>query len=279
MNQAQESVEQSNSKRYTPPNIHVEAKGLWSSFVRFLNTPTGKTAMMAGGALIGIAIVNRKVKYVRQKSALKETLDKGSAENIAMRIRKAMGIVAWGGLVDWDGTDEAEIVKAVSEIENQEEWQKVIRAYGRLTQGKILAEDLERELSQYYLDKISHVLENKPKNKNSTFPDNSKKLAGKLKDAVEYTWFGISDTDIDKIFDVFYAIPNKTIWTKVKQEYRKISYTGKELWQDLENENRLKNSFNSWTMFTSASSNYYQNSSKTIVDILKDLAIERFGEL
>jgi len=189
-----------------------------------------------------------------------------------------MGTIAWG-VIDWDGTDEAEIVRAISEVSNHQEWQKVIRAYGKLTQGRVLTKDLERELSKFYLDKIAHVLENKPNSKNAQVPDNSQKLANQLKDAIEYTWATLPDTDIDKIFDVFYAVPDKNIWQKVKQKYHQISYTGDGLWQDLENESRLQNSFNSWGMFTSWSSNYYQNSSKAIVDILKDLAIERFGEL
>lgn len=263
------------------PSIHVEAKGIWSAMGRFFNSPTGKTLILVGVSALGINLVNRKVRYIRQKSAFKETLDYGSAENIAMRIKNAMGMVAWGS-IDWDGTDEAAVKEAISEVETKKDWDKVRRAYGKLTQGRSLEQDLNKELGQADLEQIyERILGNKPESKNAPIPDNSKIFAQDLKEAITYTysWFNIPDTDLDGIFDALHAIPNQEIWEKTKEEYAKISYSGKDLWTDLGNENRLKSSFNDLGMFTSWYSTYYQNSSLPIINILKNLAIKKFGNL
>lgn len=227
-----------------------------------------KPLLLLTGALIvtgGVYYANRKIQYKRTRKAEENTAEKGTVENIAKRLKIAMG-----GLID--GTDEAAIYSALAEINSQEEYQGVIQAYAKLTGGKSLNKDLEYELGSDF-NKVSAIISQKKRDRKGEDVDNSKVFARKLHEAINYHQFGMPDTDIDTLFDIFLTIPNNQVFQNTKAEYQAIA--GTDLWTDLKAEWRLSRSIWYADMF----STYNDWSGKRGIDKLREIAKDRFGTL
>lgn len=221
--------------------------------------------------IIGLGVVGvagyygyRAYTKGRKNTVLDKTFDSGTAEAYAQRLKTAMG-------GDWDGTDEGEIIKVFQEIPNQAEYERVEKAFQKLTQRN-LSEALEGELSGEHLDKLRVLKNTKAMDAKSPAPDNSKEIARMLKEAVEGGTFATTLTE--QLFDAFALIPDRPTYLKVKAEYK--NNTGKELWQDLEDEWDLTAS---WTGFYDYFTNDYAGGGSTYLEKLKKETINRFNEL
>lgn len=222
--------------------------------------------------IIGLATVGtigyfgyRAYAKGRKNTVLDRSFDEGTPEAFAQRLKTAMG-------GDWDGTDEAAIIDVFSNIPNQAEYEKVEKAFQKLTQ-KSLSEALESELSGYYLDKLRAIKNTKALDAKSPVPEgNDKQIAKMLKEAVEGTMF--ASTNVELLFDAFKLIPDRPTYEKVKTEYK--SMTGKELWTDLEGEWDLTTI---WNGFSDYLTNPYAGKGVTYFETLKKETIERFNEL
>jgi hypothetical protein len=221
--------------------------------------------------IIGIGVVGvvgyygyRAYTKGRKSTVYDKAFDSGTAEAYAQRLKTAMG-------GSYDGTNEAEIIKVFQEIPNQAEYERVEKAFQKLTQRN-LSEALEEELSGHYLDKLRTFKNVKPLDAKSPAPDNSKEIVRMLKEAVEGGTFATTLTE--QLFDAFALIPDRPTYLKVKAEYK--SATGKELWQDLEGEWDLTAS---WTGFYDLFTNAYAGEGGTYLEKLKKETINRFNEL
>ena len=212
----------------------------------------------------GIYFGRRAIKSSTQSKTYNKTLDDGTPENFALRLKQAMGN-------GYDGTDEAAILAVFAEIPNQDVFEKVEKAYQKLTQRN-LSEALDDELSGYYLDKITLIKNVKAKDARSAPPDNSEQIAKAIHQGIQGTnWVS---TDVELIFDSFKLIADRPTYEKVKTAYRNIS--GNELWEDLEKEWDLTTSWNGLTDFFT---NPYAGNGGTYLNMLKKETIRRFSEL
>jgi hypothetical protein len=206
----------------------------------------------------------RALRKGRANQVYDRAFDDGTPEAFAQRLKTAMG-------GSYDGTDEAEIIKVFSEIPNQAEYEKIEKAFQKLTQRN-LNEALEDELSAYYLDKLRVIKNTKAQDSKSLVPDNAKEIARMLKEGVEGTTF--ATTNIELVFDAFKLIPDRPTYLKVKTAYKEI--TGNDLWEDLRNEWDLTAS---WTGFMDYFSNPYAGQGGTYLELLEKETKDRFSEL
>jgi hypothetical protein len=214
----------------------------------------------------GVYLLNKKIRYKRLSKTEENTLENGTVENIAKRLKLAIG--DW-----WDGADEAGIFKALSEVDTKETYAKVQVAYERLTGGRSLNDDLGKNLSSSAFDTVSALMSQKKEDINSQDADNSQEFARQLKEGVEATQLLMPDTDIDLIFDVFHLIPNQKVFESTKIAFKEM--TRQDLWQALEAEWRLSRT----PAIASITSRYNDWGGVPMIDMLKNIARERFGTL
>lgn len=216
----------------------------------------------------GVYFARQRVLYLRSKKINKNALDKGTVENLAKRIQNAVGN-------RFDGTDEEELFTVASEIQSKDEFDKVSKAFFKLT-NQVLPDVLSKELSSYHYNLITDIIGQKSSSfKSEDFKDNSASIAQKLKEAIYsggFTDLFSATTDVDGVFEAFHLIPNKEVYQNVKAKYKEL--TNKELWVDLEGEWELQESAwnNIWSYFNDGSSD-------TFLEKLRQLAIQKFGEL
>lgn len=219
----------------------------------------------------GVYSVRKKNAYSQKKKIYNKSTESGTAENIAVRLRNAMGDFSYG--IDWDGTDNKQIFEIFSvDIKTKKDYEAVQKAYKKLTQ-KELIDDLNNELKPSEVQKLLDIIAPKAESisKPETATDNSKKYAQDLKEAVYIDNWG-KKTDVPKIFDTFDKIPNQSIFLKTKKEYTII--TGKDLWEDLQNEWGL-----GFTPFWSSMYELDDGTGRTLLEILKSKSQNKFGGL
>lgn len=224
------------------------------------------------GTVAGVVYLTRnKVIYSQKKKIENNALDAGTTSNYAKRLQIAMG-------GDFDGTDEKAIFEVFSEFKSKEEFEQTQKDYSKLTNGKLLSEDLAGELTAEHYAKLQEILSQKKSNFKSpetSVPDNSDLFANMFKKAIEF--YGVksaslSTTDVEAIFGLIETIPNKVIYEKTKEKYKEI--TGRDLWADLENEWDLSN-----PKYLDFFSFYNDWSSETYIEELRTKTIKKFGAL
>lgn len=221
------------------------------------------------GTVVGVGYyIKQKSVYNRRKKAEDNAIEYGTTANFAKRLQIAMG-------GSFDGTDEKAIFQVFSEFRSKDEFELTQREYNRLTGGRILSEDLSRELSVKDYTKLMEIISQKKQNRNSSednVPDSSKEFAQRLRQAIQY-WDVLKFTDIDEIYSVFETIPNVSIYEKTKQEYKNLY--GTELWVDLEGEVDLT----TYKWFANLFSTYSDFSNETHLESLRNFVIKKFGKI
>lgn len=196
-----------------------------------------KYVAYAGGTLLvgGIAFVATRhlLRKTKAGKAEKETLNEGTPENFAKRLKMAFDNDGW-----W-GTNVVEVRKVFTEIPDLSTFSVVSKKYEELTkQSKgALYRDLEEELtsSEYY--EIQSMLKSKPPkpgqkpvfNWNAAYA-----MVHRIKAAFNYTILGMPSTDKGALESALNAIPSLYAFAMVKVAYKK-EY-GREIEADLDSE-------------------------------------------
>ena len=178
--------------------------------------------LVAGALVTGIWYLSNKAKSITQKVAEKESLTEGTPESLAKLLKVA--------LENWN-VDEAVVFDVFSKISSKSQYQEIIKAYSRLTNGKLLNEDLENGMNSTELRTLMATLDVKADRTSSpqTVKNYSKDYAIRLQNAIY--GFGTRSTTSDVIISVFTEIPNLMILEDTKKEYRIL--TGKDLLEDI----------------------------------------------
>lgn len=225
----------------------------------------------------------RSIQYTQKKNILSNSTEKGSTENLATRLKNAMGD-------SYDGTDEKAIFDVFSEIKTQREFEAVQKDYNKLT-NRILMEDLANELTSTEVETLTQNIQAKATKVGQKAPDNSEQFAGKLVELLKKsdgvcdygTWFSPGacyGSDLDGIFHIFEMIPNNEIYEKVKSIYQ--TKTGRTLKNDLERYPHLQE-YASYLALTNSivgiNSNYNDNSGKQYIIMLQEKINNKFGNI
>jgi hypothetical protein len=225
------------------------------------------TGIVAGG----IWYFGRLRRNAQKARVLDHITEEGTSSNIAERLRRAIGS-------GWDGTDENEVLQAISEVKSQNQWESVEKDFLKLT-GANLNDRLSSELSNTLWERVQAMLNLKPNRQGQdTSPENARVIVRMLIDALDYTaaiTFYQNDVDIENVITAMLMIADKAQYELVK----KIFYEqyGMELWQALESEAKL-----TMTWFISLIdyfSNTYAGNGGAYIDIIKENIIRRFGAL
>lgn len=196
-----------------------------------------KYAVYAGSTLLigGVAFFTARhfLKKNKAGNAEKESLNEGTPENFAKRLKMAFDNDGW-----W-GTNVKEIRKVFTEIPDMTAFTKVAAKYEDITkQSKgALFKDLTDELTTSELYEMQSILKGKPMkpgqkpvfNWNAAYA-----IIHRIKAAFDYTVLGMPSTDKGALENALNQIPSLYAFAMVKVGYKK-EY-GREIENDLDDE-------------------------------------------
>ena len=193
---------------------------------------TGIGIGVLGVGVLGFHIIRKQVReskaHITENKAFGDNKHATWAKQLQLAFENDM---FWGM-----GTDEELVRKTMLAIPSIQDYEKVEKAYQKLTKGGSLAEDLASELSaSEYSEMLAIKRQKVQKAKDAkggpTYSPES--WAIRLKAAFDYTWLGIPGTDEEAILAVFGEMPDHVAYFKTKKAYAK-RYPGHNLSQDLD---------------------------------------------
>ncbi len=179
--------------------------------------------MILGSALglTGLALiyfVHNKYWAIRENKTRDDSLEEGTSEDYANRIKMAFDNDGW-----W-GTDVPALRVVMLDIPNIRVWENIKKDFRKLSAGAHLLTEMEKELTKTEWLEMQAIFSTLPSGSSGesgrTFDAGS--IAKRINAAVNNVWFGFwTDVDNDAIDKALVEVPTKRDWEDVKDAYQR----------------------------------------------------------
>jgi len=177
--------------------------------------------IVGGGGLLGLLSFGgyKFYTHLQMKMAMEKAMGQGPDFTYAARLEMAFENDGW------PGTNETLVREVIQEIPSTKMWEKVKKAYRKISGGKGLVAQLKSELKATEWEEMRLILLSKPKKEGSNeLVDHNMVLtnwANRLKAAFDYrvvSWIP-GGTDPDAVKAVLQEVPTQKVWEELKATY------------------------------------------------------------
>jgi len=160
------------------------------------------------------------VRKYRSNKEEDKTGDDGSDDTYAKQIKMAFHNDGWYG------TNVVELRRILSLIASKKDFDKVVKAYGKLYNTSLM-KDMSDDLDSTVYQEMLSILASKPDKQGGAVDTTVKytEWAKRLKAAFDKTYGPFSGTDTDAIRAVFYEIPTQADYANVATAYMSLYHT------------------------------------------------------